>query len=87
MIKGVDPGVFGSMCSTCWVLTRPVVPVSLSLSLRIPEQEAVSSLLKQGDQCLETRGAEGLALGECRGHGANRPASQVHSPAPTLSSL
>uniref|UniRef100_A0A8C5BS54 Polypeptide N-acetylgalactosaminyltransferase n=1 Tax=Gadus morhua TaxID=8049 RepID=A0A8C5BS54_GADMO len=24
--------------------------------LRIPEQEAVSSLLKQGDQCLETRG-------------------------------
>ncbi|CAL8283918.1 unnamed protein product [Lota lota] len=44
--------------------------------LRIPEQEAVSSLLKQGDQCLETRGAEGLVLAECRGHGANRPQSQ-----------
>ncbi|XP_056446154.1 polypeptide N-acetylgalactosaminyltransferase 16 [Gadus chalcogrammus] len=44
--------------------------------LRIPEQEAVSSLLKQGDQCLETRGADDPVLGECRGHGANRPASQ-----------
>ncbi|XP_065822734.1 LOW QUALITY PROTEIN: polypeptide N-acetylgalactosaminyltransferase 16 [Labrus bergylta] len=44
--------------------------------LRVPEQEAVSSVLKQGGLCLETRGTDGLGLAECRGIGANRPQSQ-----------
>ena len=44
---------------------------------RVPEQEAVSSVLKQGSLCLETRGTDVLALAECRGIGANRPQSQV----------
>uniref|UniRef100_A0A667YG35 Polypeptide N-acetylgalactosaminyltransferase n=1 Tax=Myripristis murdjan TaxID=586833 RepID=A0A667YG35_9TELE len=44
--------------------------------LRIPEQEAVSSVLKQGGLCLETHGADSLGLAECRGTGANRPQSQ-----------
>ncbi|KAK7904532.1 hypothetical protein WMY93_017139 [Mugilogobius chulae] len=44
--------------------------------LRVPEQEAVSSVLRQGGLCLESRGAEGLGLGECRGIGANRPQAQ-----------
>ncbi|XP_018521790.1 polypeptide N-acetylgalactosaminyltransferase 16 isoform X1 [Lates calcarifer] len=44
--------------------------------LRVPEQEAVSSVLKQGGLCLETRGADILGLAECRGIGANRPQSQ-----------
>uniref|UniRef100_A0A7N5ZS48 polypeptide N-acetylgalactosaminyltransferase n=1 Tax=Anabas testudineus TaxID=64144 RepID=A0A7N5ZS48_ANATE len=47
--------------------------------LRVPEQEAVSSVLKQGGLCLETRGTDGLGLAECRGIGANRPQSQVRS--------
>ncbi|XP_069567688.1 polypeptide N-acetylgalactosaminyltransferase 16 [Brachyistius frenatus] len=44
--------------------------------LRVPEQEAVSSVLKQGGLCLETRGTDSLGLAECRGIGANRPQSQ-----------
>ncbi|KAM6969203.1 polypeptide N-acetylgalactosaminyltransferase 16 [Tautogolabrus adspersus] len=44
--------------------------------LRVPEQEAVSSVLKQGGLCLETRGTDGIGLAECRGIGANRPQSQ-----------
>uniref|UniRef100_A0A7N8Y6N3 Polypeptide N-acetylgalactosaminyltransferase n=1 Tax=Mastacembelus armatus TaxID=205130 RepID=A0A7N8Y6N3_9TELE len=44
--------------------------------LRVPEQEAVSSVLKQGGLCLETRGTDSLGLSECRGIGANRPQSQ-----------
>uniref|UniRef100_A0AAQ5XCB2 Polypeptide N-acetylgalactosaminyltransferase n=1 Tax=Amphiprion ocellaris TaxID=80972 RepID=A0AAQ5XCB2_AMPOC len=45
--------------------------------LRVPEQEAVSSVLKQGGLCLETRGTDGLGLAECRGIGGSRPQSQV----------
>uniref|UniRef100_A0A665WBF8 Polypeptide N-acetylgalactosaminyltransferase n=1 Tax=Echeneis naucrates TaxID=173247 RepID=A0A665WBF8_ECHNA len=45
--------------------------------LRVPEQEAVSSVLKQGGSCLETRGIDILGLAECRGIGASRPQS-VH---------
>uniref|UniRef100_A0A3B4Z734 polypeptide N-acetylgalactosaminyltransferase n=1 Tax=Stegastes partitus TaxID=144197 RepID=A0A3B4Z734_9TELE len=48
--------------------------------LRVPEQEAVSSVLKQGGLCLETRGTDGLGLAECRGIGASRPQSQVSTP-------
>lgn len=44
---------------------------------RVPEQEAVSSLLRQGALCLEARGAESLGLAECRGLGSGRPHSQV----------
>ncbi|CAG5866815.1 unnamed protein product [Menidia menidia] len=44
--------------------------------LRVPEQEAVSSVLRQGGLCLETRGTDGLGLAECRGIGSNRPQSQ-----------
>nr|XP_061843619.1 polypeptide N-acetylgalactosaminyltransferase 16-like [Nerophis lumbriciformis] len=44
--------------------------------LRVPEQEAVSSILKQGTLCLETRGADGLGLAECKGVGGVRPQSQ-----------
>uniref|UniRef100_A0AAQ5XXC4 Polypeptide N-acetylgalactosaminyltransferase n=1 Tax=Amphiprion ocellaris TaxID=80972 RepID=A0AAQ5XXC4_AMPOC len=44
--------------------------------LRVPEQEAVSSVLKQGGLCLETRGTDGLGLAECRGIGGSRPQSQ-----------
>uniref|UniRef100_A0A3Q2PA56 Polypeptide N-acetylgalactosaminyltransferase n=1 Tax=Fundulus heteroclitus TaxID=8078 RepID=A0A3Q2PA56_FUNHE len=44
--------------------------------LRVPEQEAVSSVLKQGSLCLETRGRDGIGLAECRGAGTNRPQSQ-----------
>ncbi|XP_056151419.1 LOW QUALITY PROTEIN: polypeptide N-acetylgalactosaminyltransferase 16 [Lampris incognitus] len=44
--------------------------------LRIPEQEAVSSVLRQGSLCLETHGTDGLGLAECRGTGTSRPQSQ-----------
>nr|XP_057934467.1 polypeptide N-acetylgalactosaminyltransferase 16 [Doryrhamphus excisus] len=44
--------------------------------LRVPEQDAVSSILKQGALCLETRGTDGLGLAECRGVGGIRPQSQ-----------
>uniref|UniRef100_H3CYV1 Polypeptide N-acetylgalactosaminyltransferase n=1 Tax=Tetraodon nigroviridis TaxID=99883 RepID=H3CYV1_TETNG len=44
--------------------------------LRVPEQEAVTSVLRQGGLCLEARGAEWLGLAECRGVGTNRPQSQ-----------
>uniref|UniRef100_A0A665WBB2 polypeptide N-acetylgalactosaminyltransferase n=1 Tax=Echeneis naucrates TaxID=173247 RepID=A0A665WBB2_ECHNA len=49
--------------------------------LRVPEQEAVSSVLKQGGSCLETRGIDILGLAECRGIGASRPQSQVRDQA------
>ncbi|XP_056915243.1 polypeptide N-acetylgalactosaminyltransferase 16 isoform X2 [Takifugu flavidus] len=42
---------------------------------RVPEQEAVTSVLRQGGLCLEARG-DSLGLGECRGIGATRPHSQ-----------
>uniref|UniRef100_A0A8D3DCP2 polypeptide N-acetylgalactosaminyltransferase n=1 Tax=Scophthalmus maximus TaxID=52904 RepID=A0A8D3DCP2_SCOMX len=46
--------------------------------LRVPEQEAVSSVLKQGGLCLETRpGSDVLGLAECRVIGGTRPQSQV----------
>uniref|UniRef100_A0A3B3S2N2 Polypeptide N-acetylgalactosaminyltransferase 16 n=1 Tax=Paramormyrops kingsleyae TaxID=1676925 RepID=A0A3B3S2N2_9TELE len=45
--------------------------------LKIPEQEAVSSVLKQGGLCLESVGTESLGLGECKGSGLNRPQTQV----------
>lgn len=48
-------------------------------SLRVPEQEAVYSVLKQGGLCLESHGADSLVLAECRGIGANRPQSQVRT--------
>ncbi|XP_028834880.1 polypeptide N-acetylgalactosaminyltransferase 16 [Denticeps clupeoides] len=44
--------------------------------LRIPEQETVYTLLRQGGLCLETHGTESLALAECKGSGLNRPQSQ-----------
>ncbi|XP_008312233.1 polypeptide N-acetylgalactosaminyltransferase 16 [Cynoglossus semilaevis] len=44
--------------------------------LRVPEQEAVSSVLKQGSLCLEAHGIDGLILAECRGAGVTRPQSQ-----------
>ncbi|XP_042186304.1 polypeptide N-acetylgalactosaminyltransferase 16-like [Oncorhynchus tshawytscha] len=44
--------------------------------LRIPEQDAVSSVLRQGGLCLESLGADSLGLAECRGTGAIRPQSQ-----------
>lgn len=44
---------------------------------RVPEQEAVSSVLKQGGLCLGTRGSDSLILSECRGIGGIRPQSQV----------
>nr|XP_023683260.1 polypeptide N-acetylgalactosaminyltransferase 16-like [Paramormyrops kingsleyae] len=44
--------------------------------LKIPEQEAVSSVLKQGGLCLESVGTESLGLGECKGSGLNRPQTQ-----------
>uniref|UniRef100_A0A3Q3XBL4 Polypeptide N-acetylgalactosaminyltransferase n=1 Tax=Mola mola TaxID=94237 RepID=A0A3Q3XBL4_MOLML len=44
--------------------------------LRVPEQEVVSSVLKQGGLCLEARGTDVLGLAECKGNGANRPQSQ-----------
>ncbi|XP_048831399.1 polypeptide N-acetylgalactosaminyltransferase 16 [Brienomyrus brachyistius] len=44
--------------------------------LKIPEQEAVSSVLKQGGLCLESIGMESLGLGECKGSGSNRPLTQ-----------
>uniref|UniRef100_A0A8C3G6D0 Polypeptide N-acetylgalactosaminyltransferase n=1 Tax=Cyclopterus lumpus TaxID=8103 RepID=A0A8C3G6D0_CYCLU len=47
--------------------------------LRVPEQEAVSSVLRQGGLCLETRGTDTLGLAECRGIGAIRPQSQTYS--------
>ncbi|XP_056282133.1 polypeptide N-acetylgalactosaminyltransferase 16 [Pseudoliparis swirei] len=40
--------------------------------LRVPEKEAVSSVLRQGGLCLETRGTDTLGLAECRGIGAIR---------------
>ncbi|MEQ2203074.1 Polypeptide N-acetylgalactosaminyltransferase 16, partial [Xenoophorus captivus] len=45
--------------------------------LRVPEQEAVSSVLKQGGLCLEALGRDILGLAECRGAGTNRLQSQV----------
>lgn len=39
----------------------------------------MSSVLKQGGLCLETRGTDSLGLAECRGIGANRPQSQVRT--------
>lgn len=51
--------------------------VSAFALLRVPEQEAVSSVLKQGGLCLETRGSDSLILSECRGIGGSRPQSQV----------
>uniref|UniRef100_A0A3B5L5Z2 Polypeptide N-acetylgalactosaminyltransferase n=1 Tax=Xiphophorus couchianus TaxID=32473 RepID=A0A3B5L5Z2_9TELE len=50
--------------------------LAVSGSRRVPEQEAVSSVLKQAGMCLETRGRDGLGLAECRGAGTNRPQSQ-----------
>ncbi|KAG5857895.1 hypothetical protein ANANG_G00024250 [Anguilla anguilla] len=44
--------------------------------LRVPKQEPVSSMLKQGGLCLESHGTESLSLGECRGSGAIWPQSQ-----------
>uniref|UniRef100_UPI001A98FB54 LOW QUALITY PROTEIN: polypeptide N-acetylgalactosaminyltransferase 16 n=1 Tax=Gasterosteus aculeatus aculeatus TaxID=481459 RepID=UPI001A98FB54 len=44
--------------------------------LRVPEQEAVSSVLRQGGLCLETRGTDALGLAECRGIGSIRPQAQ-----------
>ncbi|XP_053701834.1 polypeptide N-acetylgalactosaminyltransferase 16 [Synchiropus splendidus] len=44
--------------------------------LRVPEQDAVSSVLKQGGLCLESRGSDVLGLAECRGVGGNRPQAQ-----------
>ncbi|XP_013877426.1 polypeptide N-acetylgalactosaminyltransferase 16 [Austrofundulus limnaeus] len=41
--------------------------------LRVPEQEAVFSVLKQGGLCLETRGTDGLGLADCK---ATRPQQQ-----------
>uniref|UniRef100_A0A672IKM5 polypeptide N-acetylgalactosaminyltransferase n=1 Tax=Salarias fasciatus TaxID=181472 RepID=A0A672IKM5_SALFA len=49
--------------------------------LRVPEQDAVSSLLKQGRLCLETRG-DGLGLAECRVNGGHRPQTQVRTAPP-----
>lgn len=39
----------------------------------------MSSVLKQGGLCLETRGSDSLGLAECRGIGGNRPQSQVRT--------
>lgn len=44
--------------------------------LRIPEQEAVSSVLRQGALCLEAQGPDSLVLSECRGTSSSRPQSQ-----------
>ncbi|XP_061105602.1 polypeptide N-acetylgalactosaminyltransferase 16 [Conger conger] len=44
--------------------------------LKIPQQEPVSSMLKQGGLCLESHGTESLGLGECKGSGALWPQSQ-----------
>ncbi|XP_010877678.1 polypeptide N-acetylgalactosaminyltransferase 16 isoform X2 [Esox lucius] len=44
--------------------------------LRIPEQDALSSVLRQGGLCLESHGSDSLSLSECRGAGAMRPQSQ-----------
>lgn len=44
--------------------------------LRIPEQDAVYSLLKQGGLCLETHGPESFTLAECKGSGSSRVQSQ-----------
>ncbi|KAG7509893.1 polypeptide N-acetylgalactosaminyltransferase 16 [Solea senegalensis] len=44
--------------------------------LRVPQQDAVSSIMKQGGLCLESRGADVLTLAECRVIGGNRPQSQ-----------
>lgn len=45
--------------------------------LRIPERDAVTSVLKQGGLCLESLGSDSLGLAECsRGSGAMRPQSQ-----------
>ncbi|XP_017274761.1 polypeptide N-acetylgalactosaminyltransferase 16 [Kryptolebias marmoratus] len=41
--------------------------------LRVPEQEAVFSVLKQGGLCLETRGTDSLGLADCK---ATRPQPQ-----------
>ncbi|KAJ8289635.1 hypothetical protein GJAV_G00003570 [Gymnothorax javanicus] len=44
--------------------------------LKIPQQEPVSSMLKQGGLCLESHGTESLSLEECKGSGAIWPQSQ-----------
>ncbi|XP_061651129.1 polypeptide N-acetylgalactosaminyltransferase 16 [Phyllopteryx taeniolatus] len=44
--------------------------------LRVPEQEAVSSVLRQGTLCLETRGTDGLGLAGCRVVRGSRPQAQ-----------
>ncbi|XP_071238337.1 polypeptide N-acetylgalactosaminyltransferase 16-like [Salvelinus alpinus] len=45
--------------------------------LRIPERDAVSSVLRQGGLCLESLGSDSLGLAECsRSSGAMRPQSQ-----------
>uniref|UniRef100_A0A3P9GY61 Polypeptide N-acetylgalactosaminyltransferase n=1 Tax=Oryzias latipes TaxID=8090 RepID=A0A3P9GY61_ORYLA len=44
--------------------------------LRVPEQAAVASVLKQGGLCLENRRTDGLILTECRSIGVSRPSSQ-----------
>ncbi|XP_062378771.1 polypeptide N-acetylgalactosaminyltransferase 16 isoform X2 [Sardina pilchardus] len=44
--------------------------------LRIPEQEAVYSVLKQGGQCLETEGTDMLGLADCKGSSASRVQAQ-----------
>ncbi|KAK6306819.1 hypothetical protein J4Q44_G00219670 [Coregonus suidteri] len=44
--------------------------------LRVPEQDAVSSVLRQGGLCLETHGSDSLGLAECRSSGAMRLQSQ-----------
>uniref|UniRef100_A0A673YRG1 Polypeptide N-acetylgalactosaminyltransferase n=1 Tax=Salmo trutta TaxID=8032 RepID=A0A673YRG1_SALTR len=45
--------------------------------LRIPERDAVSSVLRQGGLCLESLGSDSLGLAECsKGSGAMRPQSQ-----------
>ncbi|XP_077477376.1 polypeptide N-acetylgalactosaminyltransferase 16 [Stigmatopora argus] len=44
--------------------------------LRVPEQDAVSSILRQGSLCLESRGTDGLGLAECRSLRGGRPQAQ-----------
>uniref|UniRef100_A0A3Q1F5R6 Polypeptide N-acetylgalactosaminyltransferase n=1 Tax=Acanthochromis polyacanthus TaxID=80966 RepID=A0A3Q1F5R6_9TELE len=51
-------------------------PSAQGKAFGVPEQEAVSSVLKQGGLCLETRGTDGLGLAECRSIGGSRPPSQ-----------
>ncbi len=48
----------------------------LLVFVRIPEQEAAYSLLKQGGLCLESHGTHSLGLAECKTT-PSIPASQV----------